>query len=283
MEKDIRSIVKHALDKRFVTETRNDDEFCFSAKGKKSPRVNGSFDDEDERIVFQVQMGGIHSRGLRRFKEFSDEGAVRDEMGALFEFNNSLVWQAILSTEALLNSDKVDEVMVNLLKYLMTKAAERMEWIEEKLLGMTYQDFMDEKVAMDTRFSFNDLGERMIFVYDNLSKSKYLLNGESKRVLQLVSPGGHVTAFTVKDLERSVITRDVDSTNARDMMARYRFWVYDYQGGRAEVEWMIVPDGRYFADEDGFGAEDCQELIVSAMIDKQGKIIKKFRPLFRCG
>ena len=46
--------------------------------------------------------------------------------------------------------------------------------------------------------------------------------------------------------------------------------------GKAVVEWTICPDGRYFADEDGFGAEDCDELTATAVIDRKGQVLIPF-------
>ena len=42
-----------------------------------------------------------------------------------------------------------------------------------------------------------------------------------------------------------------------------------------------MPDGRYFADEDGFGAENYSELIAVAIINKDGILLKPFKPLPR--
>ena len=48
------------------------------------------------------------------------------------------------------------------------------------------------------------------------------------------------------------------------------------KGGKAVVEWTICPDGRYFADENGFGGDDCDELTVTAVIDRKGKVLVPF-------
>lgn len=55
---------------------------------------------------------------------------------------------------------------------------------------------------------------------------------------------------------------------------------YDgYKGGLCALSWMLYPDGRYFADEDGFGMEDNDEENVYAIIDKNLDIIEPFRPI----
>lgn len=42
---------------------------------------------------------------------------------------------------------------------------------------------------------------------------------------------------------------------------------------------MLYPDGRYFADSDGFGMEDNDEEEVYAIIDTDLNIVKPFRPI----
>ena len=53
----------------------------------------------------------------------------------------------------------------------------------------------------------------------------------------------------------------------------------DYQDGLAYVSWMLYPDGRYFADEDGFGMEDNDEVNISAYIDTQCRVVVKFQDM----
>ena len=47
----------------------------------------------------------------------------------------------------------------------------------------------------------------------------------------------------------------------------------------AYVSWMLYPDGRYFADEDGFGMEDNDEVNISAYIDTQCRVVVKFQDM----
>ena len=45
------------------------------------------------------------------------------------------------------------------------------------------------------------------------------------------------------------------------------------------ITWTLYPDGRYFADENGFGMEDNDEEVVYAIIDTDLNIIEPFRPI----
>jgi len=42
---------------------------------------------------------------------------------------------------------------------------------------------------------------------------------------------------------------------------------------------MLYPDGRYFADEDGFGMEDNDEVNIAAYIDTRCRVVVKFQDL----
>lgn len=53
--------------------------------------------------------------------------------------------------------------------------------------------------------------------------------------------------------------------------------VYCNKDGRASVSWMLQPDGRYFSDEDGFGAEDCTEICLYSHLDEEGNFTEPFQ------
>ena len=52
-----------------------------------------------------------------------------------------------------------------------------------------------------------------------------------------------------------------------------------FKDGFCAISWMLYPDGRYFADEDGFGMEDNDEEVVYAIVDTDLNIIEPFRPI----
>ena len=52
-----------------------------------------------------------------------------------------------------------------------------------------------------------------------------------------------------------------------------------FEGGVCALCWTVYPDGRYFADEDGFGAEHNPEENAYCIINKDLKIIVPFQPM----
>ena len=58
---------------------------------------------------------------------------------------------------------------------------------------------------------------------------------------------------------------------------QFRFWIYAYKDGKASVEWTLQPDGRYFEDEDGFGAENGEEITLYSSLDTNGFFTGPFK------
>lgn len=56
----------------------------------------------------------------------------------------------------------------------------------------------------------------------------------------------------------------------------FAFWISPYKNGKAAVRWLLQPDGRYFADDDGFGAEKCVEIEMYSSLDENGDFVEPF-------
>ena len=64
--------------------------------------------------------------------------------------------------------------------------------------------------------------------------------------------------------------------------AAFRNELCPFRDGRAEFRWLLQPDGRYFADEDGFGAEKCQEIWLRSYVDEKGRFLEPFSQYDSC-
>jgi len=56
----------------------------------------------------------------------------------------------------------------------------------------------------------------------------------------------------------------------------YMCRVYPFENEHALFQWVYQPDGRYFEDDWGFGGEDCEEIVLYALMDKKGRFVTPF-------
>lgn len=61
-----------------------------------------------------------------------------------------------------------------------------------------------------------------------------------------------------------------------DGVVGYVFTIYPFEDGKARVKWVVQPDGRYFADDGGFGAEHCRRITMYSELDEEGKFTRPF-------
>ena len=76
---------------------------------------------------------------------------------------------------------------------------------------------------------------------------------------------------TLKELPEDV------QNNARTQFAMYPTFVEGFSNGVARVRWQINPDGRYWMGDDGFGMTSDVEVEIYGYINKEGKVVGKFR------
>lgn len=57
---------------------------------------------------------------------------------------------------------------------------------------------------------------------------------------------------------------------------------FSKKDGKIFMLWQIEPDGRYWEDEDGFGAENTQETYLYSWLNENGRLAEPFR-LYRLG
>jgi len=123
-----------------------------------------------------------------------------------------------------------------------------------------------------------DWGEGMM-LYGN-GREEILVNTETKEVWTMVDENGHLVGFTKDDIDWEAIRKLEHSGSAYTMTADYGGIgrMSDFYNGKCTLCWTLYPDGRYFADEDGYGMEDNEEVVVYALIDKHMHVLSPFRP-----
>lgn len=150
-------------------------------------------------------------------------------------------------------------------------------------LEPTYEELMAELDKNDSErdFNFKDKGCGMLCFWSKAwgNKQTFLVNTVLKKSYPIAAPDGTLIGFTQDDIEWEKVNQLEHNYDAKRLQACYAFGVGDYRDGIASVDWMLYPDGRYFADEDGFGMEDNDEVNVSAYIDTECHVLVKFQDM----
>lgn len=130
-------------------------------------------------------------------------------------------------------------------------------------------------------YCFSDLGEGMIQGREHGTRRIFLVNKKECEAWELVGPTGCFEHWNAGAVE---ICMAFDfparaQRNAISTMANYYFGINSFKDGVAYVQWTLQPDGRYYADSDGFGMTDDDEINVYAFIDKMAHILVPFQPM----
>lgn len=243
--------------------------------------INIDLDYADDLFVIFSLIKSRLSAGMKRRieRQMGEEGFVEYDFGSYqFAEGGELIYAFALDKTLILADPKAKTELLGFFNSFPEFFAEKLQWCEENLLAIDYDFLMEEGKGCPSSLDYYryDCGEGMIHFSSKETDQHFLVNSETKEVFQLVNESGDMVAFTEQDVDQSVIDQDVESNNAKERKSRYDFRVYSFKDGLAEVEWIVYPDGRYFADEDGFGAESNPELAATAIIDKHGKLVKPF-------
>ena len=151
------------------------------------------------------------------------------------------------------------------------------ETLEEAL----YKKLTEKKLS-EGLYKTNDLGEGMGVVYQTIYgwwKPRYILNHTTKTAFEFMSHSQYPLTVEEEDIEWSTLKKlseDIQE-NARVQFAMYPTFFEDFRNGVARVRWQINPDGRYWMDDDGFGMTSDVEVEIYGYINKEGKVVGKFR------
>lgn len=109
-------------------------------------------------------------------------------------------------------------------------------------------------------------------------KPRFLLNHNLKTAYEWMWPNEQLAIVDQEHI-------DWDSMKnlpgqAMNTLNRYSFqypsFIRGFHNGIAEVQWQLIPDGRYWMDDDGFGMTSDIELNIYGFIDQEANIISKF-------
>lgn len=129
--------------------------------------------------------------------------------------------------------------------------------------------------------SITTLGDGFYMEYDHVLNGlggyhpvNIVLKDSRKHAYQITNANGWFTDFPgTKEGEWE------ERLDARMLLpiVSYTFSVSSFVNGICYVSWMVQPDGRYFEDEYGFGAENFSEIELYSKMDTKGKFICPFQ------
>lgn len=125
------------------------------------------------------------------------------------------------------------------------------------------------------------IGEGMAMFRNSSNPSLYIANTETNEMRQLVDRTGHVVGFENEDFDWEKLKGLEHRRCLDDMVIDYagigRYG--DFCNGICCISWMLYPDGRYFADADGYGMEDNDEENIYCILDKHLKVLIPWQPM----
>lgn len=158
----------------------------------------------------------------------------------------------------------------------INKMADEPGTFDEKM----YRILSTDKYAKG-EYQKQDLSEGMEVVYQTIWgwwKPRFLLNHNIKTAYEWMWPSQQLAIVDVEHIDwdsMKNLPEDALST-LRRYSFRYPSFIRYYQNGIAEVQWQLIPDGRYWMDDDGYGMTGDMELNIYGFIDQEANIVSKF-------
>ena len=140
-----------------------------------------------------------------------------------------------------------------------------------------HRKILDDIEANPSRYEIRQLlGDKILRIDSSDGMWLCRNDGGTRRLITLVEHG-EVKFLTEADIEPSAMRLIKQQCPYLAFKARYRFWVFPFTGSKAAVEWTVCPDGSYYADSDGFGMTDDEEITLHGFINTKGRPIGQFR------
>lgn len=136
-------------------------------------------------------------------------------------------------------------------------------------------DYLEDMAQLEQCKCY-EWGENILRVFDQEGRG-YIVNKATKKT-RLIDDNGLLVGFTDDEIDFATLDQVPNSHNARQRRIFYAGigrWD-DCQNGIFALCWMLYPDGQYFADSDGYGGEDNDELMVYCVMNDNLEVIRPF-------
>lgn len=130
------------------------------------------------------------------------------------------------------------------------------------------------------KLSIHPIGEGMLWIGKSRGPLFYA-NSYTGKARQLLDEKSNLVGFDDHDFDWDKLK---EVAHPYDLNHKYVGYgglgrYNDFRNGICCLSWMLYPDGRYFADEDGFGMEDNEEENIYCIIDSNLRIVIPWQPM----
>ena len=149
----------------------------------------------------------------------------------------------------------------------------------------TYDEKMYRILSSDKyasgEYHRQDLGEGMEVISQGIwgwRKPRFLLNHNLKTAYEWMWPTQQLAIVDAEHIDWNSMKSLPEEALAtlRDYSFQFPSFIRPYRNGIAQVQWQLIPDGRYWRDDDGYGMTNDTELNIYGFIDQEANIISKF-------
>lgn len=119
-------------------------------------------------------------------------------------------------------------------------------------------------------------GENLILAEEE-NGDEYLVNIATGKARQISTPG-YVVGFSDDEIDFEAIEKLPHGHKVYNRTMNYGpvCWYDRCENGLIALYWTLYPDGRYFADEDGFGMEDNDEEVIYCVMNDNLEVVRPF-------
>lgn len=158
----------------------------------------------------------------------------------------------------------------------INKMADEPGTFDEKM----YRILISDRYSSDG-YQKRSLGENMEMVDQVIWgwwKPRFLLNHNLKTAYEWMLPSEQLAIVDAEHIDWDSMKRLPEDAMAtlHDYSFMYPSFIREFKNGVALVEWQLIPDGRYWMDEDGFGMTPDTELNIYGFINQEADIVSKF-------
>ncbi len=162
----------------------------------------------------------------------------------------------------------------------------RPKTVKPKPEPVSPEQLYDKAKALTAQYSYRleALGEGMsaiCYLSCDCLHPRIILDDNKRCAYELADERGCLNNVRAGDIDMASLaglsSECLQRVRERDF--GYYSRVYNYEGGLALVRWQLNPDGRYWADEDGYGMTSDKEVNIYGVIDEECRVVVPFRLL----